>query len=767
MVRTSRSPVSRRWLPPLRIAAAVALLAFAGAIAFVGAIVGSDRLRSTLMERSGATNTRDVVLAVVRAPLRRFRAETAGNAIDRLTLDVKFKHIHSIHDQRDRARRMGVLTTSDADLVPGSLEVDGRTARVRFRLAGNRVDLLEDEKWPLYFRTRGDDHVFGMRSFEFRSPTAYGPNFAHLLLPQLAREDIVAPRYGLVDFTMNGKAIGLLAFEEVPAAELLARQKRRDGPILRFDSMPRFGAEAGATAIAPLRPDHIADSKSLSRSASVAERLLQDHLRGSLAAADVFDTELLGRYLATIELWGANSALHWRNLRFYFNPMTALLEPVASVGALHGSGGRGADTTDATRFAKRWLADSRIASAYTSARSRIAVEIRTKEFGERLRTTDANWLRSLHREFPLRLPFDPATYFERSGANPWPQGERAGTRPPRSARESIAEFDLPLPHSSLDQALAQHSFLSWDEQRRELRAAAGRWDVEGSLVVPDDIGLTLPAGTTLRFEARHGLIARGPLRFLGRADAPVVLEGPSARQRSKLWAGVYVVEAARPSHWSHVIVRNTGGFKRRGFTLAGGVVFRKAAVVLENCTFSGDRTDDALNVVRTHFELTDVEIVDAELDAFDADYSEGSITRGSISRAGGDGVDLGGTHATIRGTHFSNVRDKAISVGEASRLTATGLEIERVGIGVASKNGSTAEISDSNLSDVSDVALVVYMNRPEFGPGALWAADNRISRTALPALAQTGSRLELDGSLIRPIDVAINRLYKDRSSDSK
>ena len=111
--------------------------------------------------------------------------------------------------------------------------------------------------------------------------------------------------------------------------------------------------------------------------------------------------------------------------------------------------------------------------------------------------------------------------------------------------------------------------------------------------------------------------------------------------------------------------------------------------------------------------------------------------------------------------NLSEIRDKAVSVGEGSHLSASALEIHRVGIGVASKNGSTVEITDSTLREVSDVGLVAYMNQPEYGPGSLVATGNRITRTALPALAQLGSHLVLDGSTLRPVDAAIDRLYKD------
>jgi hypothetical protein len=324
---------------------------------------------------------------------------------------------------------------------------------------------------------------------------------------------------------------------------------------------------------------------------------------------------------------------------------------------------------------------------------------------------------------------------------------------------------LPLPTVSLAETLAEHPFLAWDEASGELRAAPGRWDVQGSLILPRGAGLTLPAGTVLRFQPRQGLIARGPLTFLGEEAAPVVLEGPASEKRSRLWAGVYVVESERPSRWSHVVVRNTGGFKRDGWMLAGGVVFRKARVELDHCTLTGNRTDDALNIVRSAFSLRDVTIVEPRSDGFDGDYVEGTIAGGFISRAGGDGIDVGGSRVTVRGTRFRDIRDKAISVGERSQLSARDLQIEYAGIGLASKNGSEATIAESTLSDIADVALVAYTNRPEFGAGSLIAEKNRIIRAALPALAQTGNRVLIDGSILPSVDAAIDRLYKERHTE--
>jgi hypothetical protein len=328
-------------------------------------------------------------------------------------------------------------------------------------------------------------------------------------------------------------------------------------------------------------------------------------------------------------------------------------------------------------------------------------------------------------------------------------------------------FKTPLPFVQVDDTLARHRFLAWDPARREFRATPGRHDVDGHLILPEDAGLTLPAGTTLHFEARRGIIARGPLIFRGTAEAPVVLEGPIGPRRSDLWSGVYLIESTRPSTWTHVVVRNTGGFERKKWELAGGAVFRKTHFEIEDCRFTGTLSDDALNAVRSTFEIRNVTITDSLSDGFDADYSSGSIEAGAIERAAGDAIDLGGSAVEIRGTRIANIRDKAISVGERSRLIAQFLSIDHVGIGIASKNGSYAEVSDSTFRNISDVALVTYTNRGEFGPGTLIATGNDIRNADLVALAQSGNRIVVDGIPVVPIDAAVERLYKDGENERR
>ena len=90
-------------------------------------------------------------------------------------------------------------------------------------------------------------------------------------------------------------------------------------------------------------------------------------------------------------------------------------------------------------------------------------------------------------------------------------------------------------------------------------------------------------------------------------------------------------------------------------------------------------------------------------DAVDIDFSEGYIKKIEINHAGGDGIDFSGSYSSIDKAIVSNVKDKALSIGEKTNLNLNFLEIKNNNIGVATKDESHVVInnvsSNSNLID--------------------------------------------------------------------
>ena len=857
----------------LRIALALAYTT--GIVA--GAVALLEIVRPTLAH-SGLESPREIASALIHAPWNSLRALARPAAIDELSIDVHFKHMHKIHERRAETLRRGVLIATDADLVPGTITHAGRSLPVELRLRGELGTGLEGDKWPMRVETGSDSYLFGMRRFSLMDPRTRGFQAERVPRAQLRSLGVLTPRAFFVKVVLNGKNLGVMLLEEHVGKELLEVQQRREGVVLRFDERPYWESFGRTGSHGPFDNHHTADlvafgrgkikrSKALRRQHATAVGLLRGFLSGELPAVEVFDLPLLANYLAVAELWRSESALRWNRLRFYLNPITSRIEPMASHFDLQTPHiGEGLVSADAP-VASTMLADAELRRAFVSAAHRVASDALDGDLIERMRALERADLAILHSEYPWQARFDfdrvvrrarglrslredDVARFGASGESgsgaafplrarihddgaggrtleltnllplpieitrlSWRRGDDPAQRldvspahslplmlpatpyrsaatplrltlPARAGKKSRIEglasvpghadpvafrathgekllAENPLPHATLIDTLERHAFLRFDASANQLVATPGRWGVEGSILLPEGVGLVLPAGTELRFSAGEGLIARGPLEFRGSADEPVVLTGPASNDLRDMWSGIAVLGAETKSHWTHVHVHHAAGFDRNGWELTGGITFRKADVAMEHCRITGSRAEDALNIVRSTFALRDVHIENSRSDAFDADFTKGRIDGGGVRDAGGDAIDVSGSDVEIRDVTLQNIGDKAISVGEASRLSATGLLIQSVGTAFVSKDRSRGELRDSTIRDVSHLALMAYVKKAQYGPAELIADDNQFERVGGLALVQTGSRLFIDGNPAPEQDVDISQLYRE------
>jgi hypothetical protein len=652
--------------------------------------------------------------------------------------------------------------------VPARLQLGGASAPATLDLRAWPPAPVTGRKPQIDVRMRKKRRLFGMRRFSLRDPAAVAFQDAPIQLEHLRREGVLATRILFVRVSVDGVDLGPMAVVEHLSKELLESQQRREGVLfrLRQEDLPVaridvFGAKK------------IADSKQLSIERATAAGLLQAFLRGDLPARDVFDEEIMARFLAVAELWQADAWLRPEGLRFYFNPLTQRLEPVATSDGLWIPPDPGARLVSVEGWPSRLLADAWLRSATLRNLHRLADEMTSGAAPRWVAAEEERVLRDLRAEVFARpaIAFDPwiararrlATLRDADFAR-----ERALLAHDRSAGRDrlIAAPDVasrprnPVPGASLDEVLKRHPFLEWDASQRALRAAPGAWTVSGSLVLPEGVGLDLVAGTTLRFGEGEMLLSSGPLRFRGSAADPVVLEGLPAEASAGTWQGLVVLRSEAPHVWDHVVVRNTTGIDRDGWRLTGGVSIRASQARIENSSFSGNRAEDAVNLIRSGFEFRGVSIRDALSDAFDCDFCEGRVTGGRISDVGGDGIDVSGSVVQVDGVAFERIRDKAISVGAGSRLIARDVDIREVGTAVAGKDGSVAIFEDSEVSDVRHAVIMAYTKKHEYGPGRVDVHNIRMKRFGRAAVAQHGSRILIDGVEQVPEDVDVEALYE-------
>jgi hypothetical protein len=274
------------------------------------------------------------------------------NDLPNLYFDIGFEEYQILAAQRAEALATGILQLEDEDWLRAEIRFQGETIPVRIRLKGDWVDHLKEDKWSFRVKTRNDASLLGMRSFSVQSPDTRRYLNEWLYMEDLRRADILAPRYSFLNVYVNGEDWGVYALEESFSKELLESLGRREGVIVRFseslfwerralyggavDERWKYAVDPIATTldmqafseVDEFNTNKIQSDPVLSEQSTTALGLLRGFQSQDLLASQVFDAELMGRYLAHTNLWGARHSLTWHNERYYYNPLTSHLEPI-------------------------------------------------------------------------------------------------------------------------------------------------------------------------------------------------------------------------------------------------------------------------------------------------------------------------------------------------------------------------------------------------------------------------------------------------------
>ncbi len=421
--RDGRPGGTRRAVPYVAsfVAGMVVLAALLGGYAWENKFVGKTTLQffaRTLGYDAFRVQGAGKVAALRAAPANYFRKVD----VPRVVLDIKFEHWQKILDKRARALARGSLIQEAGDFVPATIRyADGGTtgtAKIKLRLKGDHLDHLEGEKWSFRVRARNKDHVWGMRRFSLQKPETRAFQLAPMLFELTRSLGLVAVRYAFVDLTINGKHIGVMALEEHPAKEMLEASSRKESVMLRFSEKYFWNAldqNTTAKGLDSFRPfddyrfapidafqsSRVAKSATLTGHYRVAAGLLRAFAERRLAPSQVFDAELMGRYLAVSELFGAWHGLRWHNMRFYFNPQTARLEPMPFDMTTELRWGAIITNDKSEPILRHLLDDDAIDRAFRASLRRLIGEVESGALIAALRKTEARHLKRLQKEYLL------------------------------------------------------------------------------------------------------------------------------------------------------------------------------------------------------------------------------------------------------------------------------------------------------------------------------------------------------------------------------
>jgi hypothetical protein len=273
-----------------------------------------------------------------------------GLEVEVLNLQIEERHLAKLQEKRAEALRKGLLVSGEGDWVRARLHSSklAQPLEVELRLKGDLLDHLSVDKWSFRVKVRDDGAWRSLHTFSLQTPESRYFLHEWLLHRFWTEVDVLTTRYDFVELQLNGKSLGVYAYEEHFEKQLLEARQRSEGPIVRLEEsgfwagIQRQLNEKGFAStdleqsvvwpetadIRPFREGKTGKDMELQAQYEQAMTLMEQLRGGAHPASEIFDLERVARYFAVLDLFGAYHGAIWSNQRFYYNPQLNQLEPV-------------------------------------------------------------------------------------------------------------------------------------------------------------------------------------------------------------------------------------------------------------------------------------------------------------------------------------------------------------------------------------------------------------------------------------------------------
>ena len=285
-------------------------------------------------------------------------------------------------------------------------------------------------------------------------------------------------------------------------------------------------------------------------------------------------------------------------------------------------------------------------------------------------------------------------------------------------------------------------FIRVNDASRSIIILSGDWTLTEDLVVPRGYTFKCGPGTRLHLNQSAMIVSYSRLNFIGEESAPIVIDSPDTTGQ-----GLLVMTAPDQSILEQVAFRTLAYPSRSGWSLTGAVTVYESSVWFRDCKFVENHSEDALNVIRSEFVVSDCDFVGTQSDAFDADFCRGEIRDSTFQHCGNDGIDVSGSIVNLARIRVAYAADKGVSVGENSQVNAKDVSVFRSRVGIAIKDLSHLMAEDVRIAE-TDIGCAAYRKKPEFGPSS--GVITRLDMQDVPRtyMIERGSKLHVDGNEI-------------------
>lgn len=156
--------------------------------------------------------------------------------------------------------------------------------------------------------------------------------------------------------------------------------------------------------------------------------------------------------------------------------------------------------------------------------------------------------------------------------------------------------------------------------------------------------------------------------------------------------------------------------------------------------------EDAVNFVRSNGKIKTVYIQNSKFDSIDADFSNLTFKNITINNSQNDCLDFSFGNYKVVKSDLNYCGDKAVSVGEKSKLKMSDLKISNADSGVVSKDYSETEIENSSIFNTT-YCYQAYNKKNEFSGGFLRVKNSSCKNSQKINLKDKMSLINIENEL--------------------
>ena len=276
--------------------------------------------------------------------LNRFSSSFFSSLIktEKIIIDINYKNFNKITETRNSSLANGRATEDIHKWVPAKIKYNEKNYKIKIKLKGVHSEHWEDPlRWSFSVKIDENKNILGLRRFSIQKVSTRDYLYEWLFMKALKNNGLISHRSEYFNVILNGNDLGLYYLEEVYSKNLIENNGRREGPIIGLDknlwineannlknlSINSLEDSFWRAKIEPIRfDDDLIDTQQeiyLNR----AILKFESFRKNPEIIKNVFDIEQLSKVLALKTFFGAYE-FDWKDLKFYYNPITELLEPI-------------------------------------------------------------------------------------------------------------------------------------------------------------------------------------------------------------------------------------------------------------------------------------------------------------------------------------------------------------------------------------------------------------------------------------------------------